>query len=159
MTKAQGQNETETLIQLASDLDGETDRALGIVASAHLEYLLQRFLSLTLKVPTLEAGKFLFESPNAPLGSLSAKIEFARLFQLLSGDETYDLNLIRKIRNEFAHKLIGTSFGTQSIKNRCAELKNARIGGDPGTARERFKKAAIRLIVEITLKIKTAEKS
>ena len=150
----QDHSEAEALLQLTSELDRETDRALAIITSAHLDDLLEHLIALTLKISTPEVHKLVFNGDNAPLGTFSAKIEYVKVSQLLSSDEARDLTLMRKIRNDFAHELIGISFETSNVKDRCAELRTAQIGGDPGTARERFKKAAIRLIVDITLKIK-----
>ncbi len=152
MTQFQG--ESDAILQLASELDRETDRALAIITSSHLEDLLERLISQTLKIPTPEVHKFLFEGANPPLSAFHTKIEIVKLSKLLSDDEARDLNLIRKIRNDFAHELIGISFESPIVKDRCTQLKTAQIGGDPGTARERFKKAAIRLIVDVTLKVK-----
>ena len=152
----QSQNEAETIMHLASELDRETDRGLAIITSAHLEDLLERLISLTLKIPTPEVHKLIFDGDNASLGTFGAKIEYARVSQILFVDEAHDLNLIRKLRNDFAHELIGISFETPSVKDRCAELRAAQVGGNPDTARERFKKASIRLIIDITLKVKRA---
>jgi len=88
------------------------------------------------------------------LGTFSARIDAAYCLGLLSKDENRDLHLIRKIRNDFAHKLIDMSFESQEIASRCRELKGARIGGRPTSLRESFSKAAVRLMVDIILKIR-----
>lgn len=152
---SQHNNESEAIFRLASELDQETDRALAVIISAHLEYLLQRLISTTLKMPT-SVHQFLFEGANAPLSTFSVKIKLVDCYGWFSSDVIRDLDLIRKIRNEFAHELIGVSFETPSVKSRCGELKTAQIDGDPGTARERYKKASIRLIVDTTVMVKAA---
>ncbi|MEW6668369.1 MAG: hypothetical protein AB1512_24415 [Thermodesulfobacteriota bacterium] len=146
-------NESDVTLRLVNELDHESDRALAIVTSAHLEDLLERLLSKTLNTLPPEAQEFLFQGANAPLGAFHTKIEVIKRSKLLSDEEVRDLDLIRKIRNEFAHKLIGISFETTGVRDRCAELRSAQIGGDPGTPRERFKKATIRLIVDIAIKV------
>jgi hypothetical protein len=64
-----------------------------------------------------------------------------------------DFHIIRRIRNRFAHRLAGLTFEDQEIADRCLNLKGAQVGGRPPTARERFEKASIRLMVDINLKI------
>jgi mannitol operon repressor len=43
---------------------------------------------------------------------------------VISEDEYSDLELLRKIRNDFAHS-IEASFGDQSVTSRCQALKHA----------------------------------
>ncbi len=45
----------------------------------------------------------LVEGFNAPLGTFSARIKAAYALGLISEEQHKDINLIRKIRNEFAH--------------------------------------------------------
>jgi hypothetical protein len=65
----------------------------------------------------------LFNGPNSPLSSLSNKIELALAFGLISQLEYRNLTLIRRIRNEFAHKIGELSFDSSAISNRCTELE------------------------------------
>jgi DNA-binding MltR family transcriptional regulator len=98
--------------------------------------------------------KLLYRDGHGPLGSFSAKIDTAYCLGLLSEDEYGDLHSIRHIRNDFAHKLTGLAFEYRSIADRCLNLKGAQVGGRPPTARERFEKASIRLMVDINLRIR-----
>lgn len=152
-------DESETIMMLANDLDRETDRALAIITTAHLDDLLERLISITLHIPNPSAHKVMFEGINAPLSTFNSKIELLKACQILSEDEAHDLHLMRKIRNDFAHELIGISFETPSVRDKCHELRAARGDGDLGSARDRFKKATIRLIVDITIRIKGATHS
>lgn len=59
---------------------------------------------------------------NGPLTTFSSRIELSYLLGLIGEQTRRDLNLIRKIRNEFAHTSNPISFETESIRNRCLEL-------------------------------------
>jgi hypothetical protein len=155
LTEKKMQQETELMIRLATELDKETDRTLVILAASYLEYLLRRLVVRALKLEAIPtpAMSFLFEGPNAGLASFFSRIEMAKRLSLVSEDESRDLNLIRKIRNDFAHNFIGVSFATAGVANRCQELAAAKAGGTPLTARECFKKASVRLMVDIVSRI------
>ncbi len=60
---------------------------------------------------------------DAPLGSLSAKIEISYRLGLTSSLMHRELHLIRKIRNIFAHPPLGVSFEKEPIKNWISELR------------------------------------
>ena len=72
-----------------------------------------------------------------PLGSLSARIETAYALGLISKEERDNINLIRDIRNDFAHRFLDTkvSFQTPKIKDKCMQLGHGRGIKDP---RRRF---------------------
>jgi DNA-binding MltR family transcriptional regulator len=52
---------------------------------------------------------------SAPLGSFAAKIRLAHLLGLISKDFYSDLEMMKEIRNRFAHDLSAVSFDQQSI--------------------------------------------
>jgi DNA-binding MltR family transcriptional regulator len=59
-----------------------------------------------------------------PLGTFSAKIDFAFLIGMFSKEAVQDLHTIRQVRNEFAHTLKTKSFNAQRIRDL---IKNIRI--------------------------------
>ena len=79
----------------------ETDRSLVLSMAAFVEDALKRLL-LTYLRPGKAAGELL-EGFNAPLGTLSARIKICSVVGLLTATQHADLELARKIRNEFAH--------------------------------------------------------
>jgi len=154
MEKNQPKSEVKLMLQLTNEFRDESDRAAAVLAAAYLDHLLGELISATMTAEPEEVEEMLFQKGNGPLGTFSARIDTAYCLGLLSRDERGDLHLIRKIRNDFAHKLAGMSFeGTQTIANRCRELKSARIGGRPKSLRESFSKASVRLMVDIILRI------
>jgi hypothetical protein len=63
--------------------------------------------------------KALLDGGMAPLGSFSAKTRIAFALGLISKAEYSDLNLVRAVRNEFAHNPFTTTFDVQTISVRC----------------------------------------
>ncbi len=61
---------------------------------------------------------------NGVAGSFSSRIDFCYLTGLLTKSVYSDLNLIRKIRNEFGHRVEPISFETPEIRSRCEQLQN-----------------------------------
>ena len=88
---------------------------------------------------------------NAPFGTFSAKIVGALALGLINEDEHHDLEIIRGIRNEFAHK-IEVSFENQSFKSRCANfrLKAHDYGDVVVDPQGQFSTAAVAMIMRLT---------
>jgi hypothetical protein len=60
---------------------------------------------------------------NGPLGTFSSKIKISYSLGFISKSIMNDLDLIRKIRNEFGHEYKPIEFETPKIKNRISNLK------------------------------------
>ncbi len=103
------------------EFQNESDRACALLGTSFLDEqlkgLLESFLIDDKKIKELFSG-------YGPLASFSSRINMAYALGFLSKTEFSDLELIRKIRNEFAHELHGLQFSSNSIKNRCSELKS-----------------------------------
>jgi len=99
---------------------GETDRGRSLVAASLIEEMLEEVL----RGYMLEgvASKSLFDGPNAPLSTFSAKSNASRALGLISGSEYQDIEAVRKIRNAFAHSVL-VSFEDQKIRSWAAALK------------------------------------
>lgn len=139
------------LVGLTQELGEESDRAAAILAAAYLDHLLGELIVTAMPLGPDKVDELLYQDGRGPLGTFSARIDTVYCLGLLGGDDYRDLHLIRKIRNAFAHKLVGLSFDVQSIADRCRELKAAQVGGLPSSPRQRFTKAAVRLMVDIEL--------
>jgi mannitol operon repressor len=147
---------SEQIIALSQELNKETERGEVLLAAAYLDYLLGELIATKIVVAPEESKNLgLFEGPTAPLATFSARLRVAYAFGLLSKDEYDDINLIRDIRNKFAHQLTGLSFSADAIAVRCHRLISAKVDGEPSTIRECFSKASIRLMVDIILRIQS----
>lgn len=107
----------------------ESDRASVILASAMIEKSLEMMIKAKL-IPSLSKKDELFDTPYAPLSNFKAMIELAYRIGLISSNLYRDLNIIRDIRNDFAHDIEGCSFENSRVKNRVCELmKSSTIAG------------------------------
>lgn len=117
--------ETSGIFESASRTDtlaGYDDRALAIVLAADTEEVLKeaimtKFVALT---ATEETGLF---GTDAPLSSLSGKIRMAYALNIVGKDIKHDLDIIRSIRNAFAHSRTHISFSTPEVKAACDLLR------------------------------------
>lgn len=98
----------------------ESDRGAALVGVAYLDELLVRLFKA--RMLTENASEELF-GRFGPLSSFSSRIDVAYCLGWI-GPETYrDLNLLRKIRNEFAHAHGPVTFADKTVKARCSELQ------------------------------------
>ena len=99
----------------------ETDRGAALVGAAMLDARLERILLMCLL--NNNARKELLFGTTAPLGTFSAKANLCSALGFITEKESEEIKFIRKIRNEFAHKLDDLSFSDYPICNYCLELK------------------------------------
>jgi DNA-binding MltR family transcriptional regulator len=92
----------------------------ALVFTAFLDDYLQKLLLM--KMPTLSNTKArrIFEGP---LESFGAKIEVAYAFELIDDDIYQDPQVIREIRNEFAHSITAVSFTSPEILKLVRKFK------------------------------------
>ena len=98
----------------------ESDRAVGVLAPAFLDSILEELLRVVLaKVTSTET----LLRDQGPLGTFSSRIDMARSLNLIDDDAWRDLHLFRKIRNDFAHSVHMHGFAEPEIAARCRELR------------------------------------
>lgn len=117
--------------RLKKELSKQSDRGAAILAGVHIDIRLREAIEVRLFDHQLPKQQTLFNrlfEGRGPLESLSAKADLA-FATLIIGPHTYaDINIIREIRNFFAHELdVGKnnsriSFETQSIAAKCKNL-------------------------------------
>jgi DNA-binding MltR family transcriptional regulator len=108
-----------------STFQNESDRGAVLVATALLDDVLEGLLRCRMsQEPHIKKRCVdpLF-MPEAALGTFAAKIKIARAFEIL-GDWMYeDLEIIRKVRNEFAHSHLRVDFSEARIVKLSRSLK------------------------------------
>lgn len=109
--------ELENINLFNHEIKSTSDRACAIVCAALLDDMLQKILLSFLCKDSNTQDNKLF-SQNGPLSTFSSKITLSYRLGLISKSEHDNLNLIRKIRNSFAHDLSINSFEC----NNCKEL-------------------------------------
>ncbi|UTR09432.1 hypothetical protein MM300_16230 [Evansella sp. LMS18] len=133
-------DKTEIHNKMVNLFNDSEDRAAAIVAASYLEEQLKLVILGHFKnVTSLSANdKNNLTSGNGPLSTFSSRISIAYLLELINKEQYDDLNLIRKIRNDFAHQLNAVTFDSvDQIKNRCSSLKIYNEN-DAKTPRDRF---------------------
>lgn len=114
----------DAVIRLQSELKDESARGVVLIATAMLEEALRELL-LAFLVPNASAADTLLDGPNSPLGTLSAKIDAAYRFGLVSHSFCRDLHLIRRLRNEVAHQPKGFKFEDPGSEQRVVALSQS----------------------------------
>lgn len=156
MTEEDGRS--AKMLQLTQEFRKESDRAVALLSAAYLDELLRDLISTVMLLDSEKAKKDIFEGPAAPLSTFSSRIQIAYCLRLITKEQKQDLDHIRQIRNDFAHKLLGLSFETDKIMERCNRLEGAKVDGTPSSNRDKFIKASVRLMVEIIIKISKGKK-
>ncbi|MGH2639103.1 MAG: hypothetical protein ACRDF4_07480, partial [Rhabdochlamydiaceae bacterium] len=94
------------------------DRAMAILGAAFLDERLYHLLDNFMLEDS--SSKELLKRDILDFGS---RIELSYALGLIGPEMKLDLNLVRKIRNSFAHDLHGRCFEDSDIKERCAKLR------------------------------------
>jgi mannitol operon repressor len=134
---------------LLAEMNKESPRGMVLISTALLDEHLAECIKARI-VDSRDVDK-LTDGFNAPFGTFSARIAGAYALGILSEDEFHDLEIIRKIRNDFAHQ-ISIGFDNQSVGARCSNFKlSAKDYGqvvvDPES---QFSSTAIALIMRLT---------
>lgn len=126
--------------EFLAEFQKESDRGAALVGAALLDARLERILR-----SHFVAGKSandLLDGGNAPLASFSSRIKCCHALGLITDHEKQDTDIIRSIRNVFAHQEHGLTFESTKINGLCSSLMSRRPEWLkeklPYTARNRF---------------------
>ena len=93
--------ELKEFTDFMDEFNKERDRGAALNAAAVIDEWLQNILEAFLA--NNKSAKDLVNGFNAPLGTFSSKAVAAHPLGLIQDNEFREINLIRKIRNEFGH--------------------------------------------------------
>lgn len=93
----------------------ESDRGACLMAISLLEVELESLLSSVLILDKRMKDKVF--NGHGPLSSLSSKLDMSFSMGYITKEMYQDFNLLRKIRNEFAHSPFDLTFESQKIKS------------------------------------------
>ena len=111
---------SQEVLAFRKALTKETDRGCALFATSYLDKALSDLLYCALAHDKkIENDLF---AGNAPLASFSSRIKMAFYLGKISKIERRDLDLLRKIRNEFAHNADAIDFEVEKIKSQCGAL-------------------------------------
>ena len=110
------------MVDFVIKLAGESERSAVVLGAARIDYSLERLIKKVMHHNS--GGDDNLFSPDRPLGSFSSKIALACRLGLISMDVEHALQMIRKIRNDFAHSIEGIRLKESPHRERISELKN-----------------------------------
>ncbi|MDN7560329.1 MltR family transcriptional regulator [Burkholderia orbicola] len=109
------------LEKINESLRGETERGCVVIGAAFLDEKLKDLLN-KVTAGSNKVKESLFDA-TGPLGTFSQKIRVAYCFGLISDEAYHDLNVIRDIRNKFAHLSESLSLRDPKWANKFSSLK------------------------------------
>jgi DNA-binding MltR family transcriptional regulator len=102
------------------NLAQESDRSAVIIGAARLDITLERLLKRSMHNHT--GGNDNLFDQDRPLSSFSAKIALAYRLGLLDRTIEHAMQMVRKIRNDFAHSFDNAKLTDGPIRNRVDEF-------------------------------------
>lgn len=149
--------ELKRLGDFLDKLRKESDRGAVLISASILDEQLKEVLRAFFT--DSKSSKELIEGTNAPLGTFSSRINSCYGLGLIQKNEFEELNTIRKIRNEFAHKWDDGDFMTPRIKDLTMNLPWT---GPSGThletnAKERFNFMVVMLLTDLLWRVRLVE--
>jgi mannitol operon repressor len=131
-------DDLKNLSRSLQELQSESDRGLALVGAAVIDDKLRETPGAFF-VQGAE-GSRLLEGGTAPLSTFSARTDACLALGLIDAFEHAEVSLLRKVRNEFAHGLHGTTFRSEPIRGYCSALRsNLPEGAGHPTDEPRFR--------------------
>lgn len=120
----QGTPTPDDLSRLEAELYGGSDRASAVMLASFAEAALETFLKSKLR-PSCSSDDMrrLFEFSGI-LGLFGAKTTVSYVFNWYGPETRHDLDLIRLMRNQFAHSRRSFGFVDKPVADVCAQLKS-----------------------------------
>lgn len=119
--------EVDNLNRFLRVIGGQDERAMVLSLAAFIEDTLGRLLLAYLR--ECKASRDLVEGFNAPLGTLSSRIKTVYAFGLVTEEQFRDMEILRKIRNLFAHNWEGVSLERNDIASMIGQLSGYTFDG------------------------------
>src|SRR6267143_6200243 len=114
----------EAVRRLLEEMAGESDRGAVLVSVAMLSEALHHLLKIRL-TPNPSTEDAFLDGHNSPLGSFSSRIDLAYRIGSVSEKFARDLHLIRRIRNDFAHRAANCALTDPAVRDRIQELNRS----------------------------------
>ena len=105
-----------------NELLGSSDRACAIVGASYVERSLILLIQTKMREFTKPESDALFFEDRAILKTFSERTEIAYALELITKEEKRTLDIIRRIRNAFAHAIRPITFENDLIKAACESL-------------------------------------
>jgi DNA-binding MltR family transcriptional regulator len=115
----------ENLNRFLSLVGAQDDRAMVLSLSTFIEDTLGRLLIAYFK--DCKATKELVEGFSAPLGTFGSRTKAAYAFGLVTEEQYKDMEILRKVRNQFAHNWEGVSLSRNDIQALIGQLSGYTV--------------------------------
>ena len=135
------------VMSFRTSITDETDRGAVLMSAAYLDDKLRQLIERRL-VQDKKILRRAFEF-NGPLGSFSARIDFAYLLGIVPKNAQRDLHTIRAIRNQFAHYAAPLSYEDEKIKPLCQKLVFHGVK-DAASAGAKYRRSVMGLLALFT---------
>jgi len=112
----------DELTPLFEEMQNASDRVAAISCAAWVDDSLGAVLSKCFVEMGADWNNRIFNNATAPLNSLSSKITLGYAMGLFGPLTCADLNIIRSVRNDFAHRAAPISFSEAEIAEKCKKL-------------------------------------
>jgi hypothetical protein len=113
----------EERAEIADDIRNAHDRAAGIILGSLVEMYLQELLLAYLP----NAGPEIFSQSNGPLTDFYAKNHLAFAMGIIPEALLKDLEVVRRVRNVFAHAVAPVRFSDPPITAECQKMSSHPI--------------------------------
>jgi hypothetical protein len=133
---------------IIAEIDAGPDRATAILSSIQDQDALGTLIRGALKRDDDATMKEL-EGQGCPFGSFYSMIILGYAMGLIDADEKKTLNIIRDVRNAFAHARKPISFRTPEVISECKKLENPKGHAD---MRDVYVRANFRLARDLLLR-------
>ena len=126
----------EEISTFVTELEKQTHRGAALIAAAVLEEILEVLLTARLLKVSRDRHDALF-GRGRPLDSMSAKIELGYALGLFTNAARIQLDMIREVRNKFAHRIEALTFDHPNI---AKEITSRPLANMPEgqTVRQQF---------------------
>ena len=114
--------DSEQWSNIFNEFRSESSRGAAILASIWIEKLLEQKLGTLFTYGNSKSRQKLFNL-NGPFSTFSAKVLAAYTLGWIDSEIFDDINLVRKIRNEFAHKILSKDFESREIRRLIDKFK------------------------------------
>ena len=102
----------------------DSDRSAALVMSAFVDVSLNGVICYALGISSQDSIVSMLISSKAPLNTFDAKISFCASAGLFGEMSKNNLEIIRLVRNTFAHSMADITFCTPEIERACDRLNN-----------------------------------
>lgn len=110
-------------ISFFEEIKKESDRAAAILVAAYIDSLLRAKLETVFSKGNAEIRRKLFDDSHGAFATLSTKVDAAYCLGWLEPDMFHDIGVIRKIRNQFGHRIHGLTLEEPKIQALVDKLR------------------------------------